>query len=123
MPKAKINIDHTQFENLCKIQCTKREIASVFSCSEETIERFCKREYSKTFQEAWNIYSAGGRASLRRIQFKLAEKNAGMAIFLGKNYLGQRDSFEDEDKTTMEKLDSILSQLRERAGKKDADSE
>ena len=28
---------------------------------------------------------------LRRSQFKLAEKNAAMAIFLGKQYLGQKD--------------------------------
>ena len=29
--------------------------------------------------------------SLRRIQWKLAEKSPAMAIFLGKNLLGQRD--------------------------------
>jgi hypothetical protein len=29
--------------------------------------------------------------SLRRAQFKLAETNASMAIFLGKQYLGQKD--------------------------------
>ena len=28
---------------------------------------------------------------MRRSQFKLAEKNAAMAIFLGKQYLGQKD--------------------------------
>jgi len=31
---------------------------------------------------------------LRRTQFKLADTHAGMAIFLGKNYLGQRDLFD-----------------------------
>ena len=34
--------------------------------------------------------------SLRRTQFKLAEKNPTMAIFLGKQYLGQRDNIEVE---------------------------
>ena len=32
-----------------------------------------------------------GLISLRRAQFALAEKSAPMAIFLGKNYLGQTD--------------------------------
>ena len=34
--------------------------------------------------------------SLRRSQFKLAEKNATMAIWLGKQYLGQRNHKEEE---------------------------
>ena len=41
-----------------------------------------------------DIYMAGkerGKASLRRVQFDLAKRNAAMAIFLGKNLLGQSD--------------------------------
>ena len=34
--------------------------------------------------------------SLRRAQFNLAKTNAAMAIFLGKNYLGQKDSADIE---------------------------
>ncbi|HSE24819.1 MAG TPA: hypothetical protein VLB68_24370 [Pyrinomonadaceae bacterium] len=35
---------------------------------------------------------------LRRAQFNLAKKNASMAIFLGKNYLGQSDrGYTDEE--------------------------
>jgi hypothetical protein len=34
------------------------------------------------------------KIQLRRNQFDLSKKSAAMAIFLGKNYLGQRDSFE-----------------------------
>jgi hypothetical protein len=33
--------------------------------------------------------------SLRRTQFKLAEKNATLCIWLGKQYLGQRDIIEN----------------------------
>lgn len=36
--------------------------------------------------------SAGGKMSLRRYQFELAKKNASMAIWLGKQYLGQSDN-------------------------------
>ena len=38
--------------------------------------------------------------SLRRTQFKLAEKNPTMAIFLGKQYLGQRDNIEVKAENT-----------------------
>ena len=34
------------------------------------------------------------RIKLRRNQLKLSEKSAAMAIFLGKNYLGQTDRIE-----------------------------
>ena len=87
-------IDEEQFISLCNLQCTLEEIAGFFKCSEDTIERWCKRKFDLNFAEAFKKYSAGGRISLRRAQFKLAEKNAAMAIFLGKNYLGQTDRIE-----------------------------
>lgn len=93
-PKKEIN--QSIFENLCGIQCTLAEIAGVFDCSEDTIERWCKATYGETFAETFKKHSAEGKISLRRAQFRLAEKNAAMAIFLGKQYLGQRDQIEVE---------------------------
>lgn len=84
-------IDPIQFEKLCGLQCTLAEIAGWFQCSEDTIERWCKRQYAATFADAFKRYSQSGKISLRRYQFKIAEKNAAMAIFLGKQYLGQKD--------------------------------
>ncbi len=43
------------------------------------------------FREGWERGRGKGKVSLRRAQFKLAETNASMAIFLGKLYLGQRN--------------------------------
>ena len=87
-------IDKDNFISLCELQCTLEEIAGFFKVSQDTIERWCKRELKLNFAEAFKKYSAKGRISLRRAQFKLAEKNAAMAIFLGKNYLGQTDRIE-----------------------------
>jgi hypothetical protein len=70
------------------------------------------------FEEAHAVFSEGGKASLRRRQWELAQKNTAMAIFLGKQYLGQRDSYEVVDNTPIEKLDAILSGLKETAKKK-----
>lgn len=107
--RPRIEIDKTQFEKLCSIMCTEEEIAGFFGCSIDTIERFCKREYEKTFAELYKTFGSYGKISLRRTQFKLAEKSPAMAIFLGKNYLGQKDTIEQtitaiEDLTPLAEL-------------------
>ena len=91
MGRPLTQIDKDIFENICGIQCTLSEIASVFRCSEDTVERWCKREYGERFADVHKRYAERGKMSLRRMQWKLAEKSPAMAIFLGKNLLGQRD--------------------------------
>lgn len=110
-----IEIDQKTFEHLCGMMCTLDEIAGFFECSPDTIERWCKRTYDTTFKEAFTRYSAKGKMSLRRYQFDLAKKNAAMAIFLGKQYLGQTDHMEVVDNTPIERLDEILSNLKSKA--------
>lgn len=86
-------IDQKQFENLCSLQCTHEEICGWFDVCPDTLEKWCKQTYGRdmTFSKVFAIKRAGGRISLRRSQFRLAEKNAAMAIWLGKQYLGQSD--------------------------------
>ena len=91
MARPRIEIDRKQFESLCGIHCTLEEIAGFFRCSEDTIERWCKRVYKQGFADIYKRYSASGKMSLRRWQFKMAEKNPTMAIWLGKQILGQTD--------------------------------
>lgn len=91
MGRPRIEIDKDSFEKLCGIQCTLVEIAQFFKCCEDTIESWCKREYKVGFSEIYKKFSSTGKISLRRAQFRLAETNASMAIFLGKQYLGQTD--------------------------------
>ena len=95
-------IDKVQFEKLCNLQCTLLEIAGFFNCSDDTIERWCKRTYKTTFAECFKTFSHGGKISLRRTQFKLAERSAAMAIFLGKQYLGQTDKTEMDVNTQIQ---------------------
>ena len=85
MARPRIEIKQDLFESLCGLQCTLEEIAGVLGCSEDTVERWCKRTYSLGFADAYKKHSARGKMSLRRAQFRLAEKSAAMAIFLGKN--------------------------------------
>ena len=116
MARPRIPIDKATFEKLCGLQCTEQEIADWFNCSVDTIERFCKRTYKMRFAEVFNQKRSIGKISLRRMQWKLAEKSAPMAIFLGKNYLGQTDERKQQVELTAQereqtKLDGILAQI------------
>lgn len=111
-PRKEIDLEH--FKKLCEYQCTLEEIAGFFDCSEDTVERWCKRELGQSFADAFKKYSAGGKMSLRRAQFRLAEKNAAMAIFLGKNYLGQTDRYE-QIISDVEDLSTLADMLKDDA--------
>lgn len=87
-------INKEQFESLCNLQCTIEEIAGFFKCNKDTINAWCKRTYDEGFSETYKKYSQNGKISLRRYQLRLAEKNASMAIWLGKQWLGQTDKQE-----------------------------
>lgn len=91
MARPQIEIPVREFEKLCSLQCTLAEIAGFFGCSEDTIERWCKREYGESFAEVFRLKRGVGKVSLRRAQFRMAEKNPTMAIWLGKQYLDQKD--------------------------------
>lgn len=83
-----------QLQGLGLIQATTKESAAFLDVSEPTFLKFLK-DHDEA-REAYEVGKAKGFVSLRRTQFKLAEKNAAMAIFLGKNYLGQSDKQEHE---------------------------
>lgn len=112
-PKKVIN--QKLFENLCGIQCTEVEICGVLECSADTLNRWCKRTYKMTFADTYKSKSQVGKSSLRRAQWKLAEKNASMAIWLGKQYLGQRDIVEPGLPTDNTQEDALSVSLREMA--------
>ena len=110
--RPRIEINQKQFENLCAIHCTKDEIASVLDCSPDTIEKWCKHTYGDTFTATYKKYQGIGKMSLRRMQFKMAERSASMAIFLGKQYLGQTDKIE-QTVTEVEDLSPLAEMLRD----------
>lgn len=94
--RRKIEIDYKELEKLCHIQCSELEIADWFHCSVDTIERRVKEQFGVSFAEYFSKKRVGGLVSLRRNLFKLSEKNAAVAIFLAKNWLGMKDSHELE---------------------------
>ena len=111
---AQDRIDKKQFENLCGLQCTLLEICDFFDVEDDTLNSWCKKTYGTTFSEVFKLKRGKGQISLRRMQWKLAEKNPTMAIFLGKQYLGQKDKIEYSDdgmKTINENINNIANLL------------
>lgn len=116
-PKKEIAQD--EFEKLCGLHCTLTEIAEWFKCSEDTIERWCKRTYKESFAETYKKKSAHGKISLRRKQFEVANAgNVSMLIWLGRNWLGQRDTVEVMAEAGESTIEQIAKMIME--GKKDA---
>lgn len=85
-----------EFEDLCRIQCTKLEICDWFDIDDKTLENMVKEKYKMGFSEVFALKKGKGKISLRRSQFQMAQSNPAMAIFLGKNYLEQKDKQEVE---------------------------
>lgn len=89
-------ITKSTFEKLCELQCTQSEICAVLDVSDKTLNAWCKAEYNMSFSEVFRIKREKGKTSLRRAQWALAKKDSRMAIFLGKQYLEQKDKPEAE---------------------------
>ncbi len=112
-------IDQAEFEKLCALQCTKAEIAGFFNLSEDTVERWCKRTYKESFAVVFANKRCDDKISLRRSQFRLAEKDSRMARWLGKQYLEQKEPI-DEKRLEIELL-KLESQIKDNQPEEDLD--
>lgn len=106
--RPKKDIDYKLVANLAKVFCTQQEIADVLEISVRTLQRddeFC-HIYKKNIGEV--------KESLRRMQLKSAiEGNVTMQIWLGKQYLGQKDKIESNDISNRELLEQLSSKSNE----------
>src|SRR5882757_1497612 len=82
-------IDEAELEKLAMLHCSTEEIAAWFGVSTEAIEQ---RRKAGDFEKIMQRGKAKGKISLRRTQMRLAEQgNPALAIWLGKQLLGQVD--------------------------------
>lgn len=88
------HIDKEQFEKLCFLQCTQIEFEGFLNVDDMTLNKWCKKTYGMNFSEVYKLKKGNGKVSLRRKQWQLAETNPTMAIWLGKQWLGQTDKQE-----------------------------
>ena len=88
--RPRLTFDLRMVEDLGRIQSTHAELAAVLGVSVDTVER--RLADDPEFCGAYEKGLENGRSSLRRIQWKNAlSGNTTMQIWLGKQYLGQRD--------------------------------
>ena len=82
--RPRIVVDERTLAGLAAIQCTYLEMAAVLGVDESTLRNHYRDLIEKERE--------GGRISIRRAQYTTALKgNVTMQIWLGKQYLGQRD--------------------------------
>jgi len=85
-------IDWEQVEKLCEMQCTGEEVGAFIGLDYKTLERAIRREFKQGFVEYYKKHSGTGKTSLRRMQWLSAQGgNVTMLIWLGKQWLGQKD--------------------------------
>lgn len=109
-----INFDKKQFIDLVALGCKQEEICWWFRdetgkvANIDTLSRWCKREFGVNFQEYSKQNSLMAlKIQLRRNQFELSKHSVPMAIWLGKQYLGQTEKQEvavavNDDETVKE---------------------
>lgn len=103
-----------QIKGLARLQCTPREICSFLDLTPKYLDDLSKADHGKGFKDLIEEWSEAGKCSLRRKQWKLAETSATMAIWLGKQMLGQRDVVKDTNE-----FDGKLKELLELIKKHD----
>jgi hypothetical protein len=90
--KTKLQPDEDTLRSLAEIARlfgTQDEAAAILGVSSRTLSNFFNI-YPEA-REVWDDGLMHAKVSLRRKQMALADKNAPASIFLGKNYLGQKD--------------------------------
>lgn len=88
------HIDTNLVKELARIHCTRDEIARIVGCHVDTLYA----RFSDLLQEGM----AEGKRSLKRLQWQQAERgNVQMLIWLGKQWLGQKDRQPDETPNTI----------------------
>lgn len=86
--RPRIEIDWEMMRLYAMAHCTLEEVAFFFNCSEDTIERACKREQKMSFADFFRTHRAGGKISVRRALFQMAHKVPRTMEFWCINHLG-----------------------------------
>ena len=114
--------DKKAFADLIGFGCGQDEICWFFldrdtgiPANPDTLSRWCKRTYGMNFQEyREKMRLMPLKIQLRKNQLELSKRSAAMAIWLGKQYLGQRDEVV-VDAGIRTKDDALSASLREMA--------
>lgn len=79
----------SEIRALSGLQCSEAETAAALGVTTTAFREMIRIDAKA--RDAWEAGRELGRVSIRRKQFALADRHPQMAIFLGKQYLGQND--------------------------------
>jgi hypothetical protein len=94
VPEKEINLDQVLY--WIELQATAEEVAGAFRVSTDTLDRRLREAFGMGFAELRKRCNGLHKLSLRRYQFQQAQRSATMAIWLGKIWLGQRETIVTE---------------------------
>lgn len=88
MPRYK-KIKISEIRSIAALQCSTREAAAFFGIRHSLFKHILDTD--PVAKDAWEDGQGKGKMLIRQRQMKLSENSASMAIWLGKQYLGQKD--------------------------------
>ena len=104
--RPKFQIDYGKVEAMASVMATQEEIASFLGCDVRTLQR--DDEFCRIYKKGLDV----GKMSLRRFQYESAKKgNATMLVWLGKQYLGQKDIIVEEHNVNNGVLGELIGAL------------
>lgn len=97
-------LDDKNFDVAIQLPMIKADICLLMGgCSEDTIERYVKKRFGKTFAELQSERRQHFRKNILGKQYELAMRgDRVMLIWLGKQYLGQSDKIESSNVLKLE---------------------
>ena len=114
MPRKPLDLDLTELEKLAAMHCTQQEVAAFFNTTRKTISLKLRQE---PYKSAWERGWGKGNISLRRKQFQAAEAgDRTMLVWLGKQWLGQTDKSQVDERSKVEVIVRRVAKHRPGAG-------
>ena len=108
MGRPRTEIDRQIVDEYLLAQCQGTEIADLLGIAADTLYRRCEEEFSMTFTAYSQQKKSAGKAVLRKKQWEMAlNGDRTMAVWLGKQVLGQRDKI-DNDISVSEKVQPVI---------------
>lgn len=115
MGRPRKEISKADIDYWAGMQATGTEVCAMLEIDRDTLNSRI-REWTngkhKTFSSYFSEKKEGGRCKLREIQMNLAKTAPAVAIFLGKNYLGQKDVVTVEDTRDLSLKDKTIKELQ-----------
>lgn len=108
MARPKKEMDHKTFDTAIQLPLIKADLAKLMGCSERHIDNYVKERFGESFCVIQDQNRQNFRKNILGKQYELAMKgNTALLIWLGKQYLDQRENVE-----TSVKADNLVLKLK-----------